>query len=769
MRGFFLVLLALPLLAVAQSTATQGISGRTPYDAVNPFIGTAADGNTFPAATLPFGMIQWGPDTRADGWYHYGDKTLRGFSLTHISGAGCPLYADVPVLPWTGEIKENPGGGTYALGFAHDKEQAHPGYYAVETANGVRTELAAGLRAGMARFVFPEGATRTLLMEAGNSATVDEDRRKADTSAVTIKGNTVTGTVHSGGFCNSNTTYTLYFAFQFAEPFTATGTWDATLHPGATEVSGRKAGAWVSFAASAKPLVAKVGVSFVSVEGALANLQGEIPGWDFEAAHRAATNTWAAALGKVDAKGGSEEQRVLFYTGLYHMLLSPNLFSDSNGDYTGFDGKVRRLHAGEEQFANYSDWDIYRDVVQLHALLFPHQSEQMMQSLVRDAEQSGWLSRWPAANDNTYVMGGDSSAILLSEAYAFGTRGFDTKTALKYMVKGATDPATGLHGGNERPGLDEYLKNGYVSLQGGKDEAAASQSLEYNSADFAVSQMAAALGEQETADRLLRSAQNWRKLWDAETGFIRPRQLDGSFLQGWDPDHLAPHHTDWNTADQMGFEEGSAWQYTFMLPFNYKGLFEAMGGPEVVVPKLDRFFSKVSGWGLPNYTVTNEPDFCAAYAYAWAGAPWKTQQVVDRVQRETFFNKPEGLPGNDDLGATSGVYVWNALGMYPVIPGVGGMVLGTPMFPRVTVRLGNGHVLEIGSRGKGIYVQGVTLNGRAYTSSWLPLTALGAVRNVLEFQMGETPNKSWAARPEDAPPSFDAPAVRQTPSAGPRQ
>lgn len=765
MRRLFLFLLALqlPVVVLAQGTKTS-----TPYDAVNPLIGTAADGNTFPAATLPFGMIQWGPDTRADGWYHYGDKTLRGFSLTHISGAGCPLYADVPVLPWTGEVKENPGGGGYALGFSHDKEQAHPGYYAVETANGVRTELAVGMRSGMARFVFSEGSTRTLLIEAGNSATVDEDGRKADTSAVMIKGDTVTGTVHSGGFCNSYTTYTLYFAFQFAEPFRATGTWDAALHPGATSVSGRKAGAWVSFPESAKPLLAKVSVSFVSQENALANLRGEMPGWDFDAVHRAATSAWTAALGKIDATGGSEEQRVLFFTGLYHMLLSPNLFSDRNGDYTGLDGKVRRLKAGEEQYANFSDWDIYRDVVQLHALLFPQQSGQMMQSLVRDAEQSGWLSRWAAANDNTYVMGGDSEAIVLSEAYSFGVRGFDAQAALKYMVKGATVPGAGLHGQYERPYLEEYLQKGYVSLQGGRDEAAASQTLEYNSADFATSQMAAALGDKATADRLLRSAQNWKKLWDAETGFIRPRQLDGSFLQGWDPDHLAPHHTDWDKSDQLGFEEGSAWQYTFMLPFNYAGLFHAMGGPEVVIPKLDRFFSKVSGWGLPNYTVANEPDFCAAYAYAWAGAPWKTQQVVDRVQRETFFNKPDGLPGNDDLGATSGVYVWNALGMYPVIPGVGGMVLGTPMFPRTTVKLGNGHVLEIVATGKGIYVQGMTLNGRAYTSSWLPLTALGAARNVLEFRMGEEPNKNWAARPGDAPPSYDAPAVRQPPSAGPR-
>ncbi len=510
----------------------------------------------------------------------------------------------------------------------------------------------------------------------------------------------------------------------------------------------------MSFAASDKPLLVKAGISYVSVENAAANLRTEIPAWSFEAVHQKAIQRWTLALSTLQTTGGTPEQRVLFSTGLYHMLLSPTLFSDANGDYTGFDGKVRRLKVDEAQYANYSDWDIYRNVVQLHALLFPHTSTQMMQSLVRDAEQSGWLPRWPAANDVTYVMGGDSSAILLSEAYAFGTRRFDTATALKYVIKGATTFGKGLHGGYERPFLDEYLKNGYLSLDNGANESAASNSLEYYNADFAGSRLGAELGDTETADRLFRSSQNWRRLLDKDSGFIRPRQQDGSFLTPWDPDHLAPHHTNWDKDDQMGFEEGSAWQYTFMLPYDYAGLFSALGGPQVVIPKLDKFFEKVSGWALPNYTVTNEPDFCAAYAYDWAGVPWKTQQVIDRVQRETFFNRPNGLPGNDDLGATSGVYVWNALGMYPAIPGVGGMALGTPMFPRSLIRFGDGRTIEVLANGKGIYVQSVTLNGRDYHTTWLPLTALAAHSNRLVFEMGEQPNKNWAAQPADAPPSF---------------
>jgi predicted alpha-1,2-mannosidase len=752
MNKLWVGLLLLSAAALAQEGAPLA-----PYDAVNPFIGTAADGNTFPGASVPFGLLQWGPDTRADGWYHYADQTIRGLSLTHISGAGCPIYADVPILPWTGEVTGPGSAPDYALKFSHEREQAHPGYYAVEFDNGVKAELTVTARAGIGRFLFPPGAARTLLVKVSDSANVDEPKRKADASAVEIRGpDTIVGTVHSGGFCGSDSQYVLYFALTFARPFSSAGTWTATLSPGSTSAAGHKVGAYVSFPPGAEPVVVKVGVSFVSIRNALANLQAEIPGWDFEAVHAAARARWTDLLGRIHIEGGTAAQRTIFYTGLYHMLLSPNLFNDDNGDYIGFDGQVRRLPPGEAQYANFSDWDIYRDVVQLHALLLPEQTGQMMQSLIRDAQESGWLPRWPVANDVSYVMGGDSPALLIAEAHAFGARAFAARTALEYMLKGATQPGTGPHGQAQRPGLADYLSEGYIPVGNG-NETGASVTLEYASADFAISRFAAALGDQADAARLLRSAQNWRNLLDPETGFIRPRTLEGKFLGDWDPDHLMPRHQNWDTVDQMGFEEGSAWQYTWMIPHNYAALFAALGGEEKVVPKLDQFFQKLSGWAVPTFTVTNEPDFCAPYAYVWTGNPWKTQEVVDRVRRETFTTQPDGLPGNDDLGATSGVYVWNALGLYPVIPGVGGLVLGTPLFPSATVRMGDGRTLKIISRGEGIYVQSVTLNGRAYDSAWLPLEALSARENRLEFLLGRQPNKTWGTRRASLPPSFDAP------------
>jgi predicted alpha-1,2-mannosidase len=734
------------------------------YDSVNTFIGTSGEGNTFPGATLPLGMMQWSPDTRPDGWYHYRDQTVRGFSLTHISGAGCTVYGDVPILPWAGELKVSDiSPNDLTVPFSHEHEQAHPGYYSLTLENGVKSELTVSTRAGIGRFVFPAGSQRTMLFKVGASATINDPKRESDSSTIEISGgDTVAGIIHSGGFCQSDTNYVLYFVAKFAEPFSSFGTWPGNTPnttPGARSVSGHKAGAYVAFPSGTEPIVMKIGISFVSKENAAQNLASEIPGWDFEVVRAAAKENWTRLLDRVQTSQGKDEKntdrRIIFYTGLYHMFLSPNIFSDGNGDYIGFDKKVRRLPAGEAQYANVSDWDIYRSLIHFQALLLPAQTGQMMQSLVRDAEQSGWLPRWPVANDVSYVMGGDSSAILLASAYAFGARDFDTASALHFMIKGATDPGAGPHGGFERPQLADYLSRGYIPVDE-KQEFGASISLEYASADFAVSRFAAELGDRATAERLLRSSQNWRKLFDDESGFIRTRTADGAFIKGWDPDHLAPHHIkSWDTFDQMGFEEGSTWQYTFMIPHNYGGLFKAMGGNQNVLPKLDKFFVDVTGWGKPAFSVSNEPDFCAPYAYVWTGNPWKTQEVVDRIRRETFTTKPDGLPGNDDLGATSGWYIWNALGMYPVIPGVGGLVLGTPMFPHAFIKFGNGKALEIATVGEGIYVQSVELNGRPYNSAWVPLEKLQSRHNRLEFTLGKEANRVWASRPEDFPPSFD--------------
>jgi len=728
---------------------------------------------TSPTAQLPFGMVQWGPDTHIGEWYNYAyeDNKILGFSMTHISGAGCRLYNDLPVLPWigevktgegrTGEVKPNPGvAAAYSLAYSHSAEDAHPGYYAVTSDNGIKTELTAGMRSGMARFTFPAGVPRTLLLEAGSGATADMSSARSDISSIQLNGNTATGKLTSGHFCNSGPAYTLYFTMQFSEPFASTGGWDPDVHPGAVSATGHKAGAWVTFAIGDKPVLMKVGLSFVSVENAQANLQSEVPdapgaGFDteFNGMRDAAEQVWSEMLGKIAVTGGTADQRTIFYTGLYHMLLSPNIFSDKNGEYIDFDGKTRQLKRGEEQYTNFSDWDTVRNVVQLQSLLFPRQSSQMMQSLVRDAEQIGMFPRWAYANGAGWVMSGDAPAIMLADAYACGARGFDTKTALKYMVRAATVPTEYSHGGKERVALEEYLSKGYVSLQDHKYPSmyAASATLDFASADFAVSRMAEALGDHASAQLLLKHAQNWRNLFDKDSGLIRPRESDGSFVADWEPERMAPRY---DRLSALGFEEGSAYQYTYTLPFNYAGLIQALGGRDAAIAKFDSFFQQVAGWNTIHFTTTNEPDFGDEYVYNWLGQPWKTQAVIARA-RDTFTAKPDGLPGNDDLGATSGFYVWDSLGLYPVIPGVGGFGLGTPLFPKAHISLGNGRMFDIKRVGKGIYVQRINLNGRDYSSTWLPLERLSQERNSMTVWMGERPSMQWGAGVKDAPPSFD--------------
>ena len=747
-------------------------SALSPYDSVDPLIGTMGSGNTFPGASLPFGMVQWSPDTNRDAWYFHNEKQLYGFSLTHLSGAGCPMYGDFAVLPTLDELTASPGAKFTPQPFDRKDEQAHPGYYAVTMNNGVRVELAVTERAGIARFAFPQGAAMRILINAGSSANSIAAPNENPTDHASFANHlelrpdgSFSGWASAGRFCGSDSHYKIYVAGNFSRPFKSTTLWqDDALLKDAKNAEGKHTGALVDFGSSdshgmitlstAPEIELKVGISFVSEEGARANLQKEIPQWHFNEIHESAKNTWSTLLDRFAVEGGVPEQRKIFYTGVYHSFLSPTVFSDEDGQYIGFDGKVHSVAGTQKaQYANFSDWDTYRNTVQLQSLFEPERESDMMQSLVNDAEQSGWLPKWEAANDVTYVMGGDSPAVLPSEAYAFGARNFDTKKALAFMVKGGTEPGNGPHGGEEREFLADYLKLGYTPID--KDRRSASQTLEYASDDFAVAQLAKALGQEHVYQRFLKQSSNWRNLLDPETHFIRPRKSDGSWQAGFDPENSLPHIVQpWGVSEQIGFEEGNTYQYSFMVPFDYPALFEAMGGEKAVERRLDHFFEGLRCWGKPCFNIENEPDFVTPYAYVFLGKPWKTQEVVSRIAKETFKTTPDGIPGNDDLGATSGVYVWNALGLYPAVPGIGGVVLGTPMFDKATLKLSGERTLVISREGQGIYVQGANLNGKPFASTWLPLSAIHQGTNELHFTMGTQANTDRGTKVEDRPPNF---------------
>jgi len=764
------LLVSLMLLSVScqqkpASTEESAAPSLEPAEYVNPFVGTAPgqdSGNTFPGATMPLGMIQWSPDSatgfvwapgttigarKHPGSYVYTDDAIRGLSLNHLSGPGCAIMGDVPIMPVAGPVTTSPGddGGAYAAKFSHANEQASPGYYAVSFDNGVKVQLTVTTRAGIGDFTFPASSDSNFLFEASRTGNANGVK----SAAVEITGNQqISGKVETGGFCRYNNKYTLYFAAEFNRPFSSFGTWKGSVvHKGQRRVMGPKTGGFVGFdTAKDQHVEMKVALSYVSVKNAWENLNKEIPGWDFEAMHQAARKTWSQELGKVAVSGGTKEDKRVFYTALYHVLLQPNIFSDVNGEYIGFDNRIH-MAKGYTQYANYSGWDIYRDQVQLLAMLHPKATSDMIQSLVADAQQGGGLPIWPVANQDACQMVGNPGSVIIADAYAFGARDFDTQAALKAMLKGATQPGATSTGCPQWDSLENYLKHGYLSPEDPglwHGHSGPSQTLEFTSADFSIAQFAKELGDTKTYQTFMKRAQFWRNIFNTKTGYIEPRRNDGSFIP---VDPASPTY----------YVEGNAAQYTWMVPYNMRSLIDLMGGNAAAVKRLDAFFTELNaGDSRPYFWVGNEPVFAVPWAYDFAGAPWRTQDVVRRVETGLYTSKPDGLPGNDDLGAMSAWYVFAALGAYPGIPGVGGLCLNSPLFPKATLHLGNGQVVTIDGENASAanpYVQSLSLNGKPYEHTWLSYETFGQSAS-LQFKLGKTPNKQWGTGPDDAPPSF---------------
>jgi predicted alpha-1,2-mannosidase len=766
-----------------------------PAALVDPLTGTGSGGavvgqvDTFPGADMPFGMVQWSPDTtsRPDGGgYNYDDSGITGFSLTHVSGPGCAIAGDFPVLPLAGTLPADPGSATAS--FSHSSETAHPGSYAV-TAGGVRTQLAVTDRTGVARFTYPAGSQARLLVKVADSANGG--------SAATFQAvgdREITGSVTSGHFCGQPDSYTVYFAARFDRPFTATGTWggasaaQVTRSAGSTSVtergkqdprgkqydasrsaaasgpdqqgSGVVAGGWLNFDTSSDPVVGmQVAVSYVSVAGALGNLSAEARTWNVNAVAARATAAWNRQLGTIAIAGGSPAAQATFYTALYHASLEPSLFSDANGDYIGFDDKVHQVQPGHAQYANFSGWDIYRSEVPLLATIDPRIAGDMATSLLNDAAQGGSLPKWPVANGYTGVMNGDAADPILADAYAFGARGFDTSAALSDMVAGA-DGTTPLGQGwyAERPNAQAYITKGYVPNVGSDSISpvpnGASETLEYALDDFAISRLAGDLGQAATAATFTERSQNWANVFDTADGYVEPRDAAGAFPSG-------PPVQTGSGFGQDGFQEGNAAQYTWMVPQNLRGLIGGIGGDQAAVSRLDTYFTQLNaGPNEPYHWQGNEPALDTPWVYDSAGAPWRTQQVVHEIISQLYSTAPGGEPGNDDLGAMSSWYVWAALGVYPQTPGVPMLVLGAPQFPRAVIHSALGDLTIDASGAGNPYVTSLTADGRPTQHTWIDL---GRTRR-LDFTLSASPDTHWGAAPDDAPPSFGAGPVQFPPS-----
>jgi len=772
-------------------------SAASPVDHVNPLAGTQpgartfGGGHNFPGASVPFGMVQWGPDTtpsnRHSGGYDYRDRHVTGFSLTHLNGAGCSLYGDFPFLPTTEPLDASPASsrsaglaGRFEPGFSHRSERVRPGLYSVRL-NPVRgaaigAALTATTRTGMARFSFPRSPHASVLIDAGGSAKAD------DLAQVRIDPGKrlITGSASSGYFCAQRPRYKVHFAAVFDRPFDSYGTWRRQkLSRRSTAASDRRrpsnvaarsarAGAYATFDTRRERTVAvRVGISFVSVAGARANLAAENRGASFRRIAASAERRWNRALRSIRVRGGARRDTETFYTALYHALLSPRTFDDVGGAYAGMDGMVhdsgRRTH-----YADLSGWDIYRTQIPLLAMLMPRRASDIVASMLADAAQSGCLPRWPYANGQSMTMVGDPADPIIASAYAFGAQGFDRTAALAAMVKGASEGCRSTDGSYvQRQGLEQYRALGYVpfnldvkhrnanSLFGDPDAvwASAATTLEYAVADFSIAQFAArALGDRAAYRAFVSRSGNWRNLLNPRSGTIEPRFADGAFPRRYDNRRGA------------GFAEGNSVQYTWMVPHDPAGLFAATGGRARAVGRLDRFLRRLNGGAGATHAdhalLGNEPNLNVPWLYNWTRRPFKTQATVRRALLGLYDTSPSGYPGNDDLGTLSSWYVWGALGLYPEVPGTGVLAIGSPLFERATVRLAGGRKLRIaasvrrrGSVRRNPYIRRLRLNGSPHGRPWTTYCAL-ARGGTLAYRLGRSPNRAWGDSTVALPPSF---------------
>ncbi|MFD5844235.1 GH92 family glycosyl hydrolase [Streptomyces chartreusis] len=779
--------------ALAAPTAPPDLV-QDPTSYVDPLIGTKNGGNVFPGAVTPFGMLSFSPEntrgdatrTAAPGGYHYDATRIRGFSLTHMSGTGCAGGSgDIPFFPYAGEVTSSPASDTkdavYASDFSHSDESAEPGRYRVRLASGVSADLTATARTGSARFTFPADKPASLLVRSANSEVGSTD----STVRIDPAKRTISGSVTSGNFCGyldpegQRSYYTVHFTARFDRAFKTTGTWkDDRLDPGSTEasggtggfgsggrpVAGKGAGGYVEFAPGTGPVNVKVGISYVSQAGAEANLAAENPpNRSFDTVADAARRAWRERLSAIRVGGGTDAERATFYTALYHALLHPNVISDADRRYRGSDGQVHVVGKGHRaQYGTFSGWDVYRGQVQLLTLLDPRVGSDIAQSLYELAEQNGGVwDRWLHGAGGTHVMNGDPSPIALAGIRAFGGTDFDLRGALGSLVKAATVPTDKdlspagkpVLSVGQRPSLDKYLKHHYMPSVSNAWGGAA-ETLEMSGADFALSQLAAEAGQKDTAKTFADRSQWWQNNFNVaateDGGYIANRKADGSWVTGFTP------------ATGNGFVEGTAAQYTWMVQHNPAGLFAAMGGRAAAERRLDTFFHDADGgWaftgsGGDKSEMDNEPSINVPYLYAYAGAPYKTQETVRAAMRALWSTEPGGIPGNDDLGAMSSWYVFSALGMYPQVPSRAELVLASPLFPRIEIDRPGGRDISVRAQGAAAdapYVHSLAVNGRTSARSWLPASF---VRDGgrLDYTLSATPDPAWGT--SEAPPSFRA-------------
>ncbi len=742
----------LPFCAFPQQVLTTNVL---------PLNGTDNGGDEFPGAVVPFGMVQWSPDTMPEesGGYLYSSTQIAGFGLDHLSGAGCDFGGDFAFTPILGTVTHSPGTNAYngkfsfLASFSHTNEIATPGYYSVQFNNGIRTELTVTTRTGFGRFRYPAGHVAGMVINAGSGAagTVNASIQ-INPAAQEISGWTV-----EGGFCGSGEHPTLYFDAVFDHPFATYGVWSgATLTANGTNATGAQSGVYLTFnLPNGGVVLARTAISYVSGANAQINLATESPASSFtsagfDAMAAAASNTWNSYLNKIQVRGGTPADTATFYTMMYHALQAPSVVSDVNGQYRGFDGLTHTMPAGHDKYEFFSGWDIYRNECQFLAMMDPARASDMAESLVLDARQGGAMPRWSVPTGDTGVMMGDPATPIIADFYAFGATNFETRTALAAMLNAATNPAVVAQNGiHERDAERDYLNLGYMPEYQHGGYGPVSMTLEYCSADFALARFALALGDTNDYLQAMTRAQNWRNLFNTDSGYEQMRRSDALWSPGFVTGSLT--YDNW-----QAYVEGTAPQYTWMVPFNLGSLAAMMGGWPAASARLDRFFTTLNGgMSSTGAYMGNEPCSETPWIYNFLGEPYKASSVVRQILTQLFSTAPGGLPGNDDLGQMASLYVLAALGMHPEMPGDDVLVLNGPLFPQAVLHLPGGDVTITGSGAadNAPYVQSLSVNGQPSNASWIRYRQI-ANGGTLAFVMGTAPNTNWGATVFDVPPSY---------------
>lgn len=710
------------------------------FQYVNPFIGTEAVGHTYPGATVPFGMVQLSPDTRFDDWsacsgYQHSDTLLYGFSHTHMSGTGGSDLGDILFLPLSGDFDESYLSERKQVSMYKNSETATAGYYSVKLGNEVTVELTATPHCGVHRYTYPAGE-RSLLIDLTHYLKEEKIHRL---ELKQISPTEIQGMRFTSGWTDHQP---IYFVARFSAPIRKINGWSNGKLTQDKELHAPDIKAIVEFESGNDPIGIAVGISATGYEGALKNLEAEMPAPQFDKAQKQAVNSWNKEMGRIDVSGATEDEKTIFYTALYHTMICPNLFSDVDHKYWGMD---RQVHQGNApHYTTFSLWDTYRAVHPLYTLLFPEFNADMMRSLVEKGQQFGRLPKWELWGGDTDCMIGFHGISVLAEAIVKDLGGFDYEEA--YQICKQTYAAG-------RDQFPLYEKYGYIPCNE-TGRKSVSKTVEYAYNDWCMAQIAKKTGHMEDYEFYLKRSENYRNLFDGETGFFRGRENTGRFMEGFEKNYM-----------DNNFTEATPWQYRHYAPHDIKGLTNLLGGRDSLARSLDALFeadTAILGRRLPDvtgrlgqYAHGNEPSHGTAFLYAYSSEPWKTSALTKKILSCFYQNEVHGLCGNDDCGQMSAWYVFASIGMYPMCPGSDEFILTAPEFEQTTIHLENGKTFTIQVKGnrEDVYIDKIVLNGKEIDRNYIKYKEI-MEGGELVFTLTDIPNKTRGIKEESLPYSM---------------